>query len=70
MANKTVDVMAVCPFYEGEGKKTITCEGAIGVRCLNTFETVSDKIKHELAYCCRNYKNCALAKTLLDKYGE
>lgn len=70
MANKTIDAMAVCPFYEGEGKKTITCEGAIGVRCMSTFDMVSDKVKHEAAYCCQNWRCCALAKTLLDKHGE
>lgn len=70
MANKTIDIIAICPFYEGDGKRTISCEGAIGVRCMSTFDTVSDKVKHEAAYCCKNWHDCTLARLLLDKYEK
>lgn len=70
MANKTESIMAVCPFWEGDSLKAITCEGAIGVRCESSFDSVSDRVKFEAAHCCRNWRQCPLAVVLLVKHGE
>lgn len=70
MANKTEIIETVCPFWEGDSMKAITCEGLIGVRCACSFATVSDRVKHKTHYCCENWKACEMAKVLLAKYGE
>ena len=70
MANKTEIVETVCPFWEGDSMKSITCEGLIGVRCACSFSTVSDRVKHKTHFCCDNWKECQMAKVLLAKYGE
>lgn len=71
MANKTEGVMAVCPFWEGDGMKAIFCEGIVGVHCTISFDRITERVRHEEKYCCTHeYARCPRAEALLQKYGE
>ena len=70
MANKTINVNAVCPFFASEGQATITCEGVIGKWNTTRFLTVSDKLEHEDLYCCCDYASCPIYKAVMTKYSS
>lgn len=70
MANKTINVDAICPFFASDGERTLTCEGVIGKWTVTRFLTVSDKIEHEEAYCCCDYASCPVYKAVMTKYSS
>ena len=62
---------AYCPFYHGEDKTKIYCEGITeGSHIHNVFST-SEKMKaFRNTYCCQmdKYKDCLLYKPISQKY--
>ena len=69
MANKMIDALVYCPFYISEAKTSITCEGIIGDKTVNQFETEKDKREYEknfcIGKCCRG---CGVYSSLMYKY--
>lgn len=71
MPNKTIDALAYCPFYFSEAKTTITCEGIIGKKTVNMFETGEDKIAHELNFCTgKTCVGCGVYSAIMDNYTQ
>ncbi len=68
MANKEIDVRAVCPFYRREGHFTITCEGVMGRDMVHVFERIRDKTRQEERFCCGDWERCPVARVLMRKY--
>ena len=46
----------LCPFYKGETRNTIKCEGVISSTCSNNFSMTKTKKEHYEEYCCGKYK--------------
>ena len=40
MANKTINVDAMCPFFYTESAKSVTCEGIVGENTVTRFRIV------------------------------
>ena len=57
-----------CPFYKDETKNTIRCEGIFSEAISNNFEHSNKKHIHRKTYCCTNYSNCPLYKSVYAKY--
>ena len=74
MSNKTIDSLAVCPFYVRESSKTIACEGLIdvpGSLSVLHFLHESEKLLHERDFCtCKNCQGCPVFLALQEKYSE
>jgi len=69
MANKTIDALVYCPFYISEGKASITCEGLIGDKIMNQFESEKAKKEHEMNFCTgKCCRGCAVYCALAVKY--
>ncbi len=69
MANKTIDALVYCPFYISEAKTTITCEGLVGDKLTNLFESEKEKKEHEANFCTGKYcRGCAVYGALSLKY--
>ena len=63
--------MEYCPFWLSDDKRSITCEGIIGVRAQNIFFKMSDKDEHKKEYCMnKNCENCNYYKAVLRKYED
>lgn len=50
--------MSGCPFYRGEGEKSVHCEGGKFIRFLNS----SDKDEFYLKYCSKMFERCTVCK--------
>ena len=71
MANKKINVDALCPFFITEAGKSITCEGIIGKEVLNRFDTQEEKIAHEEKYCTKySCEECGIYKANIEKYKQ
>ena len=69
MANKTIDALVYCPFYISEAKTSITCEGIIGDRTMNYFNSEKEKKDHENNFCTgKCCRGCAVYGALSIKY--
>ncbi len=70
MANKKINVDAVCPFFYTESTKNITCEGIVGANTVTRFTYSQDKITHEKKYCTchKAYEMCPIYKANIVKY--
>ena len=61
----------LCPFYHGDDAQKIKCEGVVDGNTLHVVfgsSTVARKYKRD--YCCKEYKECRIAKMLYAKYAE
>lgn len=66
-----IDKNVECPFYvSGDRPRVIKCEGILGKQCQNEFFTNLDKQAHFFKYCCGDYKNCPIAKIIIEKYDS
>lgn len=71
MPNKTIDALAYCPFYFSEAKTTITCEGIIGEKTVNTFKSTEEKTAHELNFCTgKTCASCGVYSAIMDNYAQ
>lgn len=68
MANKTINVDAVCPFFYTESVRSVTCEGIVGANTVTRFTYSSQKIKHERCYCTSDYSTCPIYEANMKKY--
>lgn len=60
--------MVECPFYIEEDKRTITCEGAVSMRCIQQFKTHLEKENQKYSYCNACYKQCTHFQAVEKKY--
>ena len=68
MANTWGAISVKCPFFVEENtKRTITCEGLVGVKAQHDFGTATAKYSHKKQYCddVKNCKNCKQYKALM-----
>ena len=68
MANKTINVDAMCPFFYTESAKSVTCEGIVGENTVTRFSFSSQKVTHEKTYCTSDYSTCPIYKANMKKY--
>lgn len=69
MSTSYMFVHVKCPFFKGEEKNKIRCEGVQeGASCIQQYRKMEQKEKWMGRYCCENYKNCRIYKMLEKKY--
>ena len=69
MANKTINAQVLCPFFVTESKKSISCEGIIGYKCVSCFEFTEEKEAHEKEFCTtRQFYKCKIYSALMSGY--
>lgn len=70
MPTSWAEAYVQCPFYKyDDGKKGITCEGAVN-GCINRtlFYTAKRQRSHLEKYCCKVYRACPVYQMLNKKY--
>lgn len=72
MAKYSISKKAVCPYYKGDGKQEIFCEGLIRDSNIHQgFANPAMLEAHKLQYCeSSNYPECRIAQMLSRKYEE
>lgn len=69
MANKSINIRVLCPFFIAEAKKSISCEGVVGCKTVSCFEFTNEKEAHENEFCTtRQYYKCRIYKMLMKDY--
>ncbi len=65
MSRHYVSTQAQCPFYRGEEKRTVFCDGVEPgtTICLAFGKEAAD---YKLAYCRKDWRLCKIAKILWD----
>lgn len=63
MANSFRAAYAVCPYFLGEKRKSITCEDVY-----RGFSSVEAKSVWMDNYCCKDWENCLYARRLTEAY--
>lgn len=60
-----------CPFYLGETREKIRCEGIVPGSWIHfTFRDGKAKHKYERTYCCERYRACKLFQLLALGYAN
>ena len=69
---KSIDILIECPFYIGEGKEFIACEGVIkGTVDKHFFTNRKDKRNFENLDCCRDLgRQCVHYKRVNELYEK
>lgn len=69
--NKTIDAQVKCPYYLGEDRNTVACEGVIeGTRLVSRFMSLALKRAFMSEHCLSCFgRGCELAEYLNGKYG-
>lgn len=65
--------ITLCPFYQHEALKSVTCEGYVCCKSLTQirFKTAKDKLEFQLQFCRTDgWYRCPLAIQLYNKYEE
>ena len=63
--------LAKCPFYKGEDKQKVYCEGIVKNSSIHlAFATVTQKKEFCKVYCHKWYGECLIAEMLFSKYEE
>lgn len=71
MARYNVSSEAICPFYKGENRSIIYCEGVQDNSSIQlAFPGSARKYRND--YCCESagWKRCLIAQTLWRKYDK
>ncbi len=68
MPNKSIYVDALCPFFQAESVKSVTCEGIIGQDTVTRFSYSEQKVNHEKRYCASAFSTCPIYKANMKKY--
>ena len=64
------DVLVQCPYYKGEEKQMLFCEGVQeGAAIHLAFDTTPNLKDYKNHFCKRCWKKCLLAETLNRKWG-
>lgn len=60
-----------CPFYKDCERQRIRCEGVWENTAIHlAFGDATDLKEYKLEYCCGLWKNCRIARMLIEKYEE
>ena len=60
---------AKCPFYLGEDKRSVSCEGICGGnKTTISFDTSEKKRTQKVLFCDSSYEYCELYLRLIKKY--
>ena len=60
--NKTINAIAKCPYFLGDTRQKIICEGMLSrTRCMLHFEGEPDKLRHEAHFCSGVWDKCPMA---------
>jgi len=72
MANYTGGANTICPFYERETERSITCEGLRGDSVLTMrFPTRREKTAWQEEFCMTfTHNRCPLARACYEKYAD
>lgn len=72
MATSWAEAYVQCPFYKyDDGKRAITCEGAIDGAINRSLFTTQKKQRNQLEkYCCKLYFACPVYQMLKKKYED
>ena len=69
MGKHMVSSDAQCPFYKGETRNVVYCEGVTEESSIhNAFP--GNALVYKSNYCCGKWESCIIAKMLWKKYGE
>lgn len=61
----------LCPFYHDDDAQKIKCEGVVDGNTIHvTFGSSTKARQYKRDYCCKEYKECRIAKMLYAKYAE
>jgi hypothetical protein len=64
------DVCAKCPYYDGEEKQKIICEGVQdGASIHMAFDTPQNRRNYKKKFCNKSYNECLIAEALNRKWG-
>ena len=64
------DVLVKCPYYKGEEKQKLFCEGVQEGVCIHmAFDTTPNLKDYKNAYCKGCYNECLLAEMHNRKWG-
>lgn len=64
------DVLAKCPYYNGEEKHKIFCEGVQEGSSIHVaFDTPQNRRDYKKAFCNKCYNQCLVAEALNKKWG-
>lgn len=65
-----MDVLVKCPYYKGEEKQKIFCEGVQEGSTIHlAFDTTPNLKDYKDHFCKRCYSRCLIAKMLNGKWG-
>lgn len=71
MATTYKDADIQCPFYKGQGKQSISCEGIVDDSLIKQwFKFPKSKSLHMKVFCQEKYKNCEIYEMLEKKYED
>ena len=63
------DVLAKCPYYNGEEKQKIVCEGVQEGSAIHmAFDTPQNRRDYKKCFCNRGYNSCLVADMLNRKW--
>ena len=64
------DVLVKCPYYKGEEKQMLFCEGVQEGSAIHlAFDTPSSLKEYKNSFCKRRYNKCLIADLLNRKWG-
>ena len=71
MATDWKSVRILCPFYVGEDKNGIRCEGVFcESTCTTRFATIARKTNHQKEYCEKKYDGCGIYQAIMTRYKD
>ena len=63
--------MVICPFYKGEYRQEIFCEGLVKDSNIHQgFANPGLRTEHKQKYCETEYQSCPIAQMLENKWGK
>ncbi len=65
------DILAKCPFFYENSRKSVICEGITddSILCLK-FLSENGRDKQRRIFCDKNYEKCEIFRMLMKKYEE
>ena len=64
-------IAVVCPFYQGEEKQKLHCEGVeSGCKIHLAFATPQQRNAYRKRNCVKDHKGCSIAQMLYRKWEE
>lgn len=71
MATQYSSANVMCPFYKGEDRHNVRCEGLDGCESLGIgYRTMGDKQNWQEAHCDTDYESCPIFRLIMkEKYA-